>query len=58
MLYLTTQSNIIAVVEKKETTYEEVETWLDQELSNFFIEPKRKQAIHFGNWIKYLQKIP
>jgi len=57
MLYLTTQSNIIAVVEKKETTYEEVETWLEKELSNFFIDPPMKQQINFGNWIKYLQKV-
>jgi hypothetical protein len=56
-LYLTTQSNIITVVEKKETTYDEIEFWLDKELAIFFDEPKTKQIVNFGNWIKYLQRI-
>ncbi|MBL0256880.1 MAG: methyltransferase domain-containing protein [Bacteroidetes bacterium] len=34
-LYFTTQSNIIAAVEKNETTYEQVEYWLNQELASF-----------------------
>jgi ubiquinone/menaquinone biosynthesis C-methylase UbiE len=35
-LYFTTQSNIIAAVEKNQTTYEQVENWLDEELAPFF----------------------
>jgi hypothetical protein len=56
-LYFTTQSNIISVVEKNETTYQEVEIWLDKELSKFFTDSQTKQIIYFGNWIKYIQKI-
>ena len=55
-LYFTTQSNIISAVEKNETTYEEVENWLDQELSAFFPDDEVMQTINYGNWIKYLQK--
>ncbi|MFT3912291.1 MAG: class I SAM-dependent methyltransferase [Ferruginibacter sp.] len=55
-LYFTSQSNIISVVEKNETTYEEVEDWLDKELTVFFINNKVSQIINFGNWIKYIQK--
>lgn len=35
-LYFTTQSNIISPVEKNQITYEEVESWLSNELSSFF----------------------
>lgn len=55
VLYFTTQSNIIAAVEKNGTTYEEVETWLQTELSKFFTHENEDKIIYFGNWIKYLQ---
>ena len=55
-LYFTTQSNIIAAVEKNQTTYEEVENWLDQQLSSFFDSDDTTQIIKFGNWIKYIQR--
>lgn len=55
-LYFTTQSNIIAAVEKKETTYGEVENWLDQELSSFFEQAATTRTINYGNWIKYIQR--
>jgi hypothetical protein len=54
-LYFTTQSNIISAVEKNQTTYEEVEKWLHQELSAFFPDDV-PQTINYGNWIKYIQK--
>ncbi|WP_373492709.1 class I SAM-dependent methyltransferase [Aquiflexum sp.] len=56
-LYFTTQSNIIAAVEKNETTYEEVENWLDRELSPFFDNDFQTQEINYGNWIKYIQRL-
>jgi SAM-dependent methyltransferase len=56
ILYLTTQSNITAAVEKGELTYEEVETWLKCELTPFFTDALTKRTIYFGNWIKYLHK--
>ena len=55
-LYFTTQSNIIAAVEKNQTTYEQVEQWLDQELASFFDNDDRTQTINYGNWIKYIQR--
>ncbi len=55
-LYFTTQSNIIAVVEKNQTTYEEVENWLDQELASFFDTEETTQTINYGIWIKYIQR--
>lgn len=55
-LYFTTQSNIISTVEKGETTYEEVEKWLYNELSLFFDNDEIKQTINYGNWIKYIQR--
>jgi ubiquinone/menaquinone biosynthesis C-methylase UbiE len=56
-LYFTTQSNIIAAVEKNETTYEEVENWLYEELSAFFDSDQTTRAINYGNWIKYIQRL-
>ena len=56
-LYFTTQSNIIAAVEKNETTYEQVENWLDMELSSFFDNDKTIQTINYGNWIKFIQRV-
>lgn len=55
-LYFTTQSNIIAAVERREVTYEETETWLNQELVPFFENDDTIQIIHYGNWIKFIQK--
>jgi ubiquinone/menaquinone biosynthesis C-methylase UbiE len=55
-LYFTTQSNIISAVEKNETTYEEVENWLDEELTSFFDNDETTQTINYGNWIKFLQR--
>jgi ubiquinone/menaquinone biosynthesis C-methylase UbiE len=55
-LYFTTQSNIISAVEKDQATYEEVESWLDQELSSFFANDETVQTINYGNWIKYIQR--
>ncbi len=57
VLYLTTQSNIISKVEKEETTYEEVENWLNEPLQTFFNNEGERCVFQFGNWIKYLQKI-
>ena len=55
-LYFTTQSNIIAAVEQNQTTYEQVEHWLDQELALFFDHADTTKTINFGNWIKYIQR--
>jgi ubiquinone/menaquinone biosynthesis C-methylase UbiE len=55
-LYFTTQSNIIAAVEKAQTTYAEVEYWLNQELAPFFDDDDTTRTINFGNWIKYIQR--
>jgi ubiquinone/menaquinone biosynthesis C-methylase UbiE len=55
-LYFTTQSNIISAVEKKQTTYEQVENWLDKELASFFFNDETTQTINYGNWIKYIQR--
>ncbi|MGN6250033.1 MAG: class I SAM-dependent methyltransferase [Ginsengibacter sp.] len=55
-LYFTTQSNIIAAVEKNQTTYHQVENWLNQELSPFFDSDNESRTINFGNWIKYIQR--
>ena len=56
-LYFTTQSNIIAAVEKGQTTYEQVENWLDEELASFFDNDEVGQTIHYGNWIKFIQRL-
>ncbi len=55
-LYFTTQSNIIAAVEKNETTYEQVENWLDKELALFFDNDDTIRTINYGNWIKFIQR--
>src|SRR6185503_13415907 len=47
-LYFTTQSNIIAAVEKNETTYKEVDSWLDQELGAFFENDDMTRTINYG----------
>ena len=56
-LYFTTQSNIIAAVERNQTTYEQVENWLDQELASFFDNDEMTQTINYGNWIKNIQRL-
>jgi ubiquinone/menaquinone biosynthesis C-methylase UbiE len=55
-LYFTTQSNIIAAVEEGGSTYEQVDHWLDRELSSFFDDDYAVREIYYGNWIKYIQK--
>lgn len=55
-LYFTTQSNIIAAVKKKLTTYDQVENWLDEELSSFFANDDTTQTINYGNWVKFIQR--
>ncbi|MEO6612528.1 MAG: class I SAM-dependent methyltransferase [Chitinophagaceae bacterium] len=55
-LYFTTQSNIIAAVEKGETTYEQVDNWLDTELASFFDNDDTERTIYYGNWVKYIQR--
>lgn len=55
-LYFTTQSNIIAAVEKHQTTYDQVENWLDQELTSFFDSDDITQTVNYGNWIKFIQR--
>lgn len=57
VLYFTTQSNVIAAVENGSTTYAEAEDWLHNELSAFFTDNDTTKTIHYGNWIKYIQKI-
>ncbi|HEY5369436.1 MAG TPA: class I SAM-dependent methyltransferase [Hanamia sp.] len=56
-LYFTTQSNIISAVERNETTYEEVENWLNKELTSFFENDEAIKTINYGNWIKFIQRI-
>jgi ubiquinone/menaquinone biosynthesis C-methylase UbiE len=55
-LYFTTQSNIISAVEKTEITFKQAEDWLDKELTPFFNNDDTKRTIHYGNWIKFLQR--
>lgn len=55
-LYFTTQSNVISAAEKGETTYEQVESWLDKELGLFYDEDDSARTIYYGNWIKYIQR--
>lgn len=57
ILYFTTQSNIIAAVESGKTNYEAVEDWLSESLRPFFPDPTEPQTIHYGNWIKYIQRL-
>lgn len=57
ILYFTTQSNIIAAVESGKTSYEAVEDWLSESLRPFFPDPTNPQIIHYGNWIKYIQRL-
>lgn len=56
ILYFTTQSNIASAVENNLSGYDEIENWLNKELTPFFGNQQRRK-INYGNWIKYLQKI-
>ena len=53
-LYFTTQSNIISAVEKGDTTYQDAEHWLEEELSAFFDNENTTRTIKYGNWIKFI----
>jgi ubiquinone/menaquinone biosynthesis C-methylase UbiE len=55
VLYFTTQSNITAVTDSGKMTYNEVEEWLNNELSQFYATDKTR-TINFGNWVKYLRR--
>jgi ubiquinone/menaquinone biosynthesis C-methylase UbiE len=57
ILYFTTQSNITAAVEQGNTTYEDVEAWLNEALKPFFETENTLKTIFYGNWIKYLKRI-
>jgi ubiquinone/menaquinone biosynthesis C-methylase UbiE len=57
ILYFTTQSNILSAVEKKATSFEEAEQWLNEELSPFFTSDTTVRTLQFGNWIKYIQRM-
>lgn len=54
--YFTTQSNIIAAVERNDITYEQAEEWLSQQLAPFFEDDQSLRSINYGNWIKFIQK--
>jgi hypothetical protein len=56
-LYFTTQSNIIAAVEKGEITYAQAEKWLNEQLALFFKDDGSPRTINYGNWIKYIQRM-
>lgn len=56
VLYFTTQSNITAAVERGQADYVTIEKWLHKELTVFFGK-KQERVIHYGNWVKYLQKM-
>jgi ubiquinone/menaquinone biosynthesis C-methylase UbiE len=53
--YFTTQSNITNAIENGLYNYQEIEAWLDQELSPFYDEQDLR-TVYFGNTIMYLQK--
>ena len=55
--YFITQSNVIAVIEYGEWTYEKVDEWLDHELDTYFEASDTEHTFLFGNRMKYLQKI-
>lgn len=55
ILYFTTQSNITAITDAGEMTYNEVEEWLNIELTPFYSTDKTR-TIYFGNWVKYLRR--
>lgn len=55
VLYFTTQSNITAVTESGEMTYNDVEDWLNNELTQFY-SLHNTRTIYFGNWVKYLRR--
>ena len=56
ILYFTSQSNIIAAVEKGVITYDDAEDWLANELAPYFKDDQTVRAIRYGNWIKFIQR--
>lgn len=55
--YFTTQSNITAIIENGETNYEEIENWLNKELSQFFPTNQTSRIVSYGNRVKYMQRL-
>jgi ubiquinone/menaquinone biosynthesis C-methylase UbiE len=55
VLYLTTQSNVIAQVASGNYSYEEVEVWLETGLARFFANDP-SLPVGYGNWIKFIQR--
>jgi len=55
--YFTTQSNITAAAENGKTDYQQVENWLDRELSEFFPTAETERIVNFGNRIKFIRKL-
>ena len=55
-LYLTTQSNVIAMVEGADLGYDHVLGWLEEELTPFFASEDNSSMVSFGNWIKFIQR--
>ena len=54
--YFITQTNIIAAVENSAMSFDEIKSWLNDELSAFFADDTSAYSIYYGNWIKYLKK--
>jgi len=57
ILYFTTQSNIISAVENGETTYDQAESWLREQLFPFFGQGVESRRFYYGNWIKYIRRL-
>ena len=58
VLYLTTQSNIIGSIERGDIDLKDAEIWLEKELLPYFKNIQKPETFYFGNWIKFLKKIP
>jgi len=56
ILYFTTQSNITAAVQRGRS-YEDIENWLNAQLTPFFETESVQKTFAFGNWVKYLKRI-
>jgi ubiquinone/menaquinone biosynthesis C-methylase UbiE len=54
--YFTSQSNITQAVESGKENYNEIDAWLENELSVFYKNHQTRE-INFANPIKYLQKV-
>jgi len=57
VLYLTTHSNIINLVENQLKDYESIEWELNQSIQPYFLDPQNSEAFIFRNKIRYIQKI-